>query len=238
MNNMTVEQAQDATGVVLGTFLINFVPATILIHSGASHSFITDQFVAKHGMPMSPMKTPLLVSSPGGEMKGSHLCPQVNLKIIRIYFLFNLVILGMDWLRKYDGVIQCREKSVLLTIPQGDKTKFVATPSPTESGIIYSMKGKVFKDIKVVNEYPDVFQEDLLGMPPDHDIEFSIDLLPGTVPICNRTYRMVVKDLAELKKQIEELLCKGFIHPSSSPWGAPTLFVDKKDGSRRMCVDF
>jgi hypothetical protein len=98
------------------------------------------------------------------------------------------------------------------------------------------MKGKVLEDIKVVNEYPDVFPDDLLGMPPDRDIEFSIELLPGTAPISKRPYRMDVKDLAELKKQIEELLSKGFIHPSSSPWGAPTLFVDKKDESRRMCV--
>jgi hypothetical protein len=83
-----------------------------------------------------------------------------------------------------------------------------------------------------------VFPDDLPGMPPDHDIEFSIELLPGTASISKRPYRMDVKDLAGLKKQIEELLSKGFIHPSSSPCGAPTLFVDKKDGSRRMCVDY
>jgi hypothetical protein len=83
-----------------------------------------------------------------------------------------------------------------------------------------------------------MFPDDLPGMPHDRDIEFSIELLPGTTPISKRPYRMDVKDLAELKKQIEELLSKWFIHPSSSPWGAPTLFVDKKDGSRRMCVDY
>jgi hypothetical protein len=83
-----------------------------------------------------------------------------------------------------------------------------------------------------------VFPDDLPGMPPDRDIEFSIELLPGTTPISKRPYRMNVKDLAGLKKQIEELLSKGFIRPSSSPWGVPTLFVDKKDGSRRMCVDY
>jgi hypothetical protein len=101
---------------VLGTFLINSVPAIILFDFGASHSFITDQFVAKHGMPMSPMKTPLLISSLGGDMKARHLCPQVNLKIMGVDFPSNLVILkswgidvilGMDSLRKYDEVIQC-----------------------------------------------------------------------------------------------------------------------------------
>jgi hypothetical protein len=89
-----------------------------------------------------------------------------------------------------------------------------------------------------VCEYPDVFPEELPGMPPDRDIEFSIELLPGTAPISKRTYKMDVKDLVELKKQIEELLEKGFIRPSSSPWGALVLFVSKKDGSRRMCVDY
>jgi hypothetical protein len=94
------------------------------------------------------------------------------------------------------------------------------------------------EDIRIVYEYPDVFLEELPGMPPDRDVEFSIELLPGTAPISKRPYRMDVKDLVELKKQIEELLEKGFIRPSSSPWGAPVLFVAKKDGSRRMCVDY
>jgi hypothetical protein len=89
-----------------------------------------------------------------------------------------------------------------------------------------------------VCEYPNVFPEELPGMPPDCDIEFSIELLPGTAPISKRPYRMDAKDLVELKKQIEELLEKGFIRPSSSPWGAPVLSVSKKDGSRRMCVDY
>jgi hypothetical protein len=159
MNSMTVEQAQDTSGVVLGTFPINSVPATVLFDSGATHSFITDQFVAKYNMPVSPMKKPLLVSSPGGDMKASHLCPQVNLKIMGVDFPSNLVvlkswgidvILGMDWLKKYDGVIQCREKSVHLTSAQGDIIEFIATPSPTGKEIVNSMKRKVLEDIKVV----------------------------------------------------------------------------------------
>jgi hypothetical protein len=89
-----------------------------------------------------------------------------------------------------------------------------------------------------VCEYPDVFPQELPGMPLDCDIKFSIELLPETAPISKRPYRMDVKDLVELKKQIEELLEKGFIRPKSSPWGAPVLFVSKKDGSRRMCVDY
>jgi hypothetical protein len=89
-----------------------------------------------------------------------------------------------------------------------------------------------------VCEYPDVFPNELPGMPPDRDVEFVIELQPGTAPISKRPYRMPPKELAELKTQLQELLDKGYIHPSSSPWGCPALFVKKKDGSLRMCVDY
>jgi hypothetical protein len=93
-------------------------------------------------------------------------------------------------------------------------------------------KAIALEDIRVVQEYPDVFPEELPGMPLDHDIEFVIELLPVTPPISKRPYKMSVNELAELKKQIAELQSKGFIHPSSSPWGAPVLFVEKKDGTQ------
>ena len=104
--------------------------------------------------------------------------------------------------------------------------------------MVFSMKVKSLEGVPVVNEYPDVFPDELPGMPPDRDIEFSIDLVPGTSPIAKRSYRMAASELAELKKQLEELQQSGFIRPSSSPWGAPVLFVKKKDGRMRMCVDY
>ena len=104
--------------------------------------------------------------------------------------------------------------------------------------MVFSMEAKSLEEVPVVNEYPDVFPEELPGMPPDRDIEFVIDLVPGTAPIAKRPYRMVASELAELKKQLEELQRIGFIKPSSSPWGAPVLFVKKKDGSMRLCVDY
>jgi hypothetical protein len=94
------------------------------------------------------------------------------------------------------------------------------------------------ENIPVVCEYPDVFPDDLPGMPPDGDVEFIIELQPGTAPISKRPYRMPPKDLVELKNQLQELLDKGYILPSSSPWGSPALFVKKKDGSLWMCVDY
>jgi hypothetical protein len=95
-----------------------------------------------------------------------------------------------------------------------------------------------FEEIGVVQEYLDIFPEDLSGIPPDCDIEFLIELLPRTPPISKRPYRMLVNELVELEKQIVELQAKGFIRPSSSPWGAPVLFMEKKDRARRMCVNY
>jgi hypothetical protein len=90
----------------------------------------------------------------------------------------------------------------------------------------------------VVRDFLDVFPKELPGMPPDREVEFVIDLLPGTTPTFKRPYRRSVEELKELKKQLTELQEAGYIRPSSSPWGAPVLFVQKKDGSQGMCVDY
>jgi hypothetical protein len=111
---MTSEEAQQAPDVVLGMFLASSHPATILFDSGASRSFISSNFVAKHSLPIATMKHTMLVSSPGGEMRTKHVCPAVSIYIRGVDFPSNLIlldskgidiILGMDWLRKYEGVI-------------------------------------------------------------------------------------------------------------------------------------
>jgi hypothetical protein len=89
-----------------------------------------------------------------------------------------------------------------------------------------------------VSEFPDVFPEELPGMPPERKVEFAIELIPGTTLISKRAYRVSGPELVELKKQIDELLEKGYIRPSTSPWAAPVLFVEKKDGTKRMCIDY
>jgi hypothetical protein len=93
-------------------------------------------------------------------------------------------------------------------------------------------------EVPVVNEFPNVFPDELPGMPPDRDIKFVIELKPGTTPIYKTPYRMATPELAELKEHIKELLEKGFIHPSSSPWGAPVIFVLKKDDTQILCMDY
>jgi hypothetical protein len=90
--------------------------------------------------------------------------------------------------------------------------------------------------IKLVSEFPDVFLEELPGMPPERKVEFAIELIPGTALISKRSYRVSRPELVELKKQIYELVENGYIRPSTSPWAA--LFVEKKDGTKRMCIDY
>jgi hypothetical protein len=100
------------------------------------------------------------------------------------------------------------------------------------------VQAKSIADIPVVCEFTDVFPDDFSGLPPDQDVEFKIELLPSTTPISRRPYRMSSNELAELKVQLNELLKKGLICPSSSPWGCPAIFVKKKDQSLWMCVDY
>jgi hypothetical protein len=153
------------------------------------------------------------------------------------------VILGMDWLSKHKVLINCAKKSVKLTTPEGKGMEFVAEPVVPAKGVANRVKVNQLdtsqgSEVPVVNEFPDVSPKELLGMPPYRDIEFVIELKPGTTPIYKTPYRVATPELAELKEHIKELLEKGFIHPSSSPWGAPVIFVPKKDGTQMFFVDY
>ncbi|GJU02012.1 putative reverse transcriptase domain-containing protein [Tanacetum coccineum] len=99
-------------------------------------------------------------------------------------------------------------------------------------------EGKQLKDVPIVQDFPKVFPEDLPGLPPARPVEFQIDLIPGAAPVARAPYRLAPSEMKELSEQLQELSDKGFIRPSSSPWGAPVLFVKKKDGSSRMCIDY
>ncbi|XP_074351383.1 uncharacterized protein LOC141690484 [Apium graveolens] len=158
------------------------------------------------------------------------------------------VILGMDWLSKHDAQIDCRNKKVMVKTPD-ERIKFLTMIQAKkllrqgcEHFIAYvidrSQEPAKLEDIPVVNEFPDVFPDELPGLPPDREIEFAIDLAPGTEPVSKAPYRMAPVEMKELAKQLQELLEKGVIRPSVSPWGAPVLFVKKKDGSMRLCIDY
>jgi hypothetical protein len=127
--------------------------------------------------------------------------------------------------------------------PIGEEVVTELVPPEPRKGSCYQMtidssEADPLKIIKVVYEFPDVFPKDLPGMPPERKVEFAIELLPRTAPIFKRAYRVSRPELVELKKQIDELSEKGYIKPSTSPWAAPVLFVKKKDGTRRMCIDY
>jgi hypothetical protein len=140
----------------------------------------------------------------------------------------------MSWLRKAKAVIHCAKGTVELTSSKGERFEVEITITASTRPAIYLVDGKfVGRNIRVVRDFPDVFPEELPGMPPDREVEFVIDLLPGTAPISKRPYMMSVEELKELKKQLIELQEAGYIRPSSSPWGASVLFVQKKDGSYR-----
>jgi hypothetical protein len=146
------------------------------------------------------------------------------------------IILGTDWLSRHQAVMDITMRAIEIHSPTcGEITLYLPNQGCTYSCALTVIESPV-EGIPVVCEYPDVFPDELPGMPPDRDIEFAIELQPRTAPISKRPYRMPPAELVELKKQLQELLDKGFIHPSTSPRGCPALFVKKKNESLRLCV--
>jgi hypothetical protein len=153
------------------------------------------------------------------------------------------VILGMDWLNKHNGLINYAKKEVWSTTSNGKELEYVAENLVTDKAasnriILNQLDAVSTMDARTVSEFPNVFPEELPGMPLDCEIEFVIELVPGTGPIFKGPYRMASNQLTELKEQLQELLDKGYIRSSASPWGEPVIFVPKKDGTKRMCVDY
>jgi hypothetical protein len=149
----------------------------------------------------------------------------------------------MDWLSKHKVLIDYTKKSVKLTTPEGKAMESVTEPIVTAKGVanramVNQMDASQGSEVSMVNKFLDVFPEELPGMPPDRDIKFVIELNPGTAPIYKTPYRMATSELAKLKEHIKELLEKGLICPSSAPWGAPMIFVLKRGGTQRLCMDY
>jgi hypothetical protein len=249
---LEAEAVQETTGMIVGMFPVESHLAEVLFDTGATHSFIIASWVEAHNLPITPMSTPIQIDSVGGKVQADSVCLNVSVEIRGIEFLANLimmgtkgidVILGINWLDKYQVVISCDKKTVKLVSPLGEEvvTKLVS-PEPRKGGChqidIDSKEVDPLEAIEVVSEFPDVFPKDLPGMPPERKVEFAIELIPGTAPISKRAYRVSRLELVELKKQIDELSEKGYIRSSTSPWTAPILFVEKKDGTRRMCIDY
>ena len=169
-------------------------------------------------------------------------------------------VLGTHQLSRHRATLDCYKKEVKLNRPRKMEVKFMGISRELSSSMISAMaaqrmlrkgfhgylayvvetgkEGTILDEIPVVREFPDVFPDDIAGLPPEREVVFTIDLIPGTEPISIPPYRMAPAELRELKAQLEELLSKGFIIPSISPWGALVLFVKKKDGSLRLCINY
>jgi hypothetical protein len=229
-------------------FYINAILATILFDSGATHSFMSARYANTNEIPLQNMKTPLIVITPKGPVEANHMTHRLTLTIMGREFWATTIILeassidlilSISWLRKAKAIILCGRGTVELTNPKGERFQVeIAVTTSTRHVTFFIAEEFVGDNIRVVRDFPNVFPEELPGMPPEREVEFVIGLLPGTAPISKHSYRMSVEELQELKKQLTELQETGYIRPSSSPSGALVLFVQKKDGSQQMCVDY
>jgi hypothetical protein len=236
---VVVEDAQVAPDVIIGMILVNDNNAIVLFDSRASHSFIAANFVQKHNLPLSMLKNRMIVSSLGGDMHARHVSPKVSILIRGVEFLANLivleskridVILGMDWLSRYNGLINSAKKAIWLIVSSGKELEYMAENLVTDKTssnriVLNHLDAVATLDIRTVSEYPDVFLEELPGMPPDREIEFVIELVRGTAPIFKRPYRMSTNQLAKLKEQLQELLDKGYISTLVRHLGEHLLFL-------------
>jgi hypothetical protein len=234
--------------VMMGTFSVANHPAVILFDSGASHTFMSKAFVEKHCIPSVESKKGLIIQSPGGEIFTKEVVFHVPVKLAGYDFPTNMivtkgqdvdVILGINWLVQNKAIINVNQRTIQLSHGQEEVRLSVPVSLPVKAfGRAFEAVVQEIREISVMCEFLDVFLEDLPELPPERDAEFVIELKPGMAPISRRSYRMPSNELAELNTQLQDLSGKGFMRPSSSPWGCPAIFVKKKDQTLRMCVDY
>jgi len=248
-----------------GHILVEGFIARGLFDSGSTHSFVSTQFAHKLRWQMSQEECEFRIATPLGKVtQVGRIQKGVQLRLAGQSLPIDLIwipmedfdiILGMDWLVRHDATIHCKQHRISVAkpgqqrwfIPGHKKAATSATRLQNRGGAadylivmnaVTSQENKsTLSEVEVVRNFDDVFPEEF-GLPPPRDTEFTIELMPGVGPQSKAPYRMAPAELKELKVQLEELLGKGFIRPSVSPWGAPVLFVKKKDGSMRLCVDY
>jgi hypothetical protein len=245
VNQVSPDATPDSADIALGMFYINAIPATILFDSSATHSFMSARYANTNEFPLKNMKTPMIVITPKGPIEASYMTHRFTLTIMGREFWVTAIILeassidlilGMSWLRKAKAIIQCGRGTVELTSPKRERFQVeIAVTTSSKRAMFFTAEEFVGNNIRVVRDFLDVFLEELPGMPPDREVEFVIDLLPGTAPISKRPYRMSVEELKELKKQLTELQEAGYIRPSSSPWGnASSICTEERWIARDM----
>jgi hypothetical protein len=182
--------------MTVGMFPVDSHIAEVLFNTGATHSFITASWVEEHNLPITTMSTPIQIDSAGGRIRADSICLNVSVEIRGIVFPANLrvmgtqgidVILGMNWLDKYQAVISCDKRTIRLMPPLGEEVVTELVPPEPKKGSCYQMaidskEPDSLKIIKVVSEFPNVFPEDLPGMTPERKVEFAIDFFLAPPP--------------------------------------------------------
>nr|GEZ32234.1 reverse transcriptase domain-containing protein [Tanacetum cinerariifolium] len=223
---------------ITSTFLLNNRYTKILFDTGTNRSFVSTTFSALIDITPTTLENHYDVELADETIIGVNtIIRGCTLNFMKHPFNIDLMpvplgsfdaIIGKDWLTKYHGVIICDEKIGCDVFLANVTTKEAKDKS----------EGKRLEDVPIVRDFPEVFPEDLPGIPPARPVAFQVDLVPGVVPVARALYRLPPSEMKELAEQLQELSDKGFIRPISSSWGAPVLFVKKKDGSFRMCIDY
>ncbi|GKC42565.1 putative reverse transcriptase domain-containing protein [Tanacetum coccineum] len=244
------EEARQDPNIVTGTFTLNNHFATTLFDSGADYKFFSTTFIPLLGLEPSDLGFRYEIEIASGQLlEIDKVIKGCKFKIEGHVFDIHLipfghgsfdVIIGMDWLSNNKAEIICHKKVVRIPLPDGNVLRVVRDRPNEKARLLMSAKAsdKKQEEIVVVRDFPEVFPDDLSGLPPIREIEFQIELIPGATPVAKSPYRLAPSELEELLGQLKELQDKGFIRPSSSPWGAPVLFVKKKDGSFKICIDY
>ncbi|GJW18321.1 putative reverse transcriptase domain-containing protein [Tanacetum coccineum] len=247
---VVVENPQQNPNVVTGTFLLNDHYACILFDSGAEKSFVSSAFTPFINITPATLNISYEVELADGKVVITNTVLRgCTLALYNHRFKIDLlptrlgsfdVIIGMDWLSYHRAVIDCYEKIVRIPLLNGEILEVQGERPEKDPGSLACIKAdeKKLDDIRVVRDFPEVFPDDLSGLPPVREIEFRIDLISDASPVVRSPYRLAPSEMLELSNQLKELQEKGFIRPSHSPWGAPVLFVKKKDGAMRMCIDY
>ncbi|GAU42639.1 hypothetical protein TSUD_398440 [Trifolium subterraneum] len=258
------EQARGNNALIIDVCQLGQSEVVVLFDCGATNSFISVECVMRLGLSSTSLLPPMTVAvATGCKVVSKRVCQNCPVSVAGKIYHVDLIclplkdmdiVLGMDWLSANTVYIGCAEKNLYVPIDLNAESRaLTALLQNTHQLIQYlGAENKCFSimftmssesslspsDILIVREYLDVFPEEINSLPPEREIEFSIDLVPGSQPISVAPYRMSPLELRELKSQLEELLQKHFIRPSVSPWGAPVLLVKKKDGTMRLCIDY
>ncbi|GKA30280.1 putative reverse transcriptase domain-containing protein [Tanacetum coccineum] len=247
--NVNAVGALQDPNVVTGTFSLNHHYATVLFDSGADFSFISTDFAPLINVKPSFVNPGYVIEvADGKKVEVDRVIRNCKLELGTSLFTIDLiplghgsfdVIVGMDWLSEHKAKIVCHEKVVRIPLESGEILHVQGERTP---GIAKASNLKVdepkLSDISVVRDFIEVFPEDLSGLPPQRKVEFHINLVLGATPVAKPPYCLAPSEMQELSAQLQELQDKGFIRPSHSSWGAPVLFVKKKDGALRMCIDY